>query len=95
MDVNFELSRVSDNMLIAIGKRVCSSDFAVRFFKNKGHPKFYQNRDALEKSIRRAYAIGAFQHRAQIVEMLEDNMQSLRPSLKSTVASGKVKIRHD
>ena len=74
MDVNSQLSFVSDKVLIAIGRRVCSTDYAVRYFKNKGHPKFYKNRNALEKSIRRAYARGAFQHRAQIVEILEDNI---------------------
>jgi len=56
---------------VAQGERVCSTDFAVRFFNKKEHPKFYRNREALERAVRRAWASGAFDHRSQIVAEVE------------------------
>lgn len=35
------------------------------------HKKFYKNRDSLEKTIRRAWEIGAFDHRKQIEFLLK------------------------
>lgn len=37
-----------------LGKRGARSDFAVRFFHHKNHPKFYKNRPALLRAVRRA-----------------------------------------
>jgi len=58
--------------LLRIGKRVCHSDYAVRFYNNKQHPQFYHNQEALKCSIRRAWGVGAFNHKEQIPDILED-----------------------
>jgi len=58
--------------LLRIGKRVCSTDFAVRFYRNKRHPSFHLNKEALRHAIRRAWAQGAFNHREQILDILDD-----------------------
>ena len=58
--------------LLYIGKRICNTDYAIRFYNNKKHKKFYHNRPAVEKAIRRAYAMGAFNHRERIKEILEN-----------------------
>ena len=58
--------------LLKIGKRVCSTDYAVRFYYNKQHPKFHLNKEALKHAIRRAWAVGAFNHQEQIIDILED-----------------------
>ena len=64
------ISKLSDETLIEIGKLVCGTDYAVRFYKNKSHLKFYKNRGLLEKAIRRSFAMGAFDHRETILDYL-------------------------
>ena len=66
------LSKVPDKVLLEIGGYVSKTDFAVRFYNNKKHPQFYKNRELLEKSIRRSYGMGAFNHRETIIDYLED-----------------------
>ena len=57
--------------LLAIGKRIASTDYAVRFYYKKNHPKFHLKREQLEKSVRRAFGIGAFNHKEQAIDILE------------------------
>ena len=64
------ISQLSSETLIELGKLVCRTDYAVRFYNNKKHPNFYRNRELLEKAIRRTYAINAFNHREQIIDYL-------------------------
>ena len=63
--------------LLPAAKVVCGSDYAVRFYNNKNHPGFYKNEEAFRKALRRCVAIGAFDHRATIVRMLD-----LEPSME-------------
>ena len=58
--------------LLRIGKCVRSTDYAVRSYNNKQHPQFYHNQEALKCSIRRAWGVGAFRHKEQILDILED-----------------------
>lgn len=62
--------------LLRIGKRVCSTDYAVRFYNNKNHPQFYHNKEHLQQAIRRAWAVGAFEHREQILDILEGSSRT-------------------
>lgn len=62
-------------LLLKIGKRICSTDYAVRFYYNKNHPKFYKQKDLLIKAIRRAYSMGAFNHREQAHEIVRLNLE--------------------
>jgi len=72
-NIFMELTRkMKISTLLAIGERISSTDYAVRFYYKKNHPKFHLNRGELEKSIRRAYGIGAFNHKGQAVEILEE-----------------------
>ena len=64
------INKLSEKVLLEVGKYVCSTDYAVRFYKNKEHPKFYKNRASLEKAIRRSYGMGAFNHRETILDYL-------------------------
>lgn len=52
------LDAIPVNTLHQIAKRSGSTDYAVRFFNNKQHPKFYRNRETLSKAIRREAANG-------------------------------------
>ena len=56
--------------LMPAAKLVCGTDYAVMFYNNKKHPKFYKNADAFRRALRRCVAIGAFDHRATIIRML-------------------------
>lgn len=44
--------------LLKIGRAVRSTDYAVRFYYKKEHPKFHLNKEALRKAIRREYGMG-------------------------------------
>ena len=57
--------------LMPVAKLVCSSDYAVCFYNNKNHPKFYRNEEAFRKALRRCLHMGAFEHRTTIIEMLD------------------------
>lgn len=58
-------------ILLKIGRATCSTDFAVRYYYNPRHKKFYKQKDKLKKAIRRIWAIGAFNHRKRIIDILE------------------------
>lgn len=65
--------------LLEIGKNICPTDFAVRFYYNKNHPKFYKQRPRLEKAIRRAYTQNAFNHKQQAEEIMKGYKTHLEP----------------
>src|SRR6056297_2004850 len=65
------LKKIETETLLSIGERIAGTDYAVCKFHKKGHPKFYNNREALEKAVSRAYAMDAFDHRYQAKVMLE------------------------
>ncbi len=65
------LGSLSDEVLLEIGRRVASTDFAVRFYNNPKHPKFHQNSRELVRAVRRAWAVGAFDHREQILDAIK------------------------
>lgn len=64
-------------LLLEMGKRVAPTDFAVRFYYDKRHPKFHLNRKSLRKAIRRAWSRGAFEHPEQLCEMLFESENHL------------------
>ena len=77
--------------LLYVGRLVCSTDYAIRFFKNKNHPKFYKNEEAVRHAIRRAYSQGAFDHAKQIGDALFDE-SSFEEYLNTKSDSQKQKI---
>lgn len=76
-DFNDFSKKVPVAVLLAIGRRIASTDYAVRFYDNKQHPKFHTNREALEKAVRRAWSLGAFEHRGQVIELVQREFSSL------------------
>lgn len=68
------INDLPEEVLLKIGKRVCSTDYAVAHYNDDWHPKFYQNKETLQKAIRRCYTIGAFNHKEQIIDIIEFNM---------------------
>ncbi|MDQ0160665.1 hypothetical protein [Alkalibacillus salilacus] len=69
---------LSDETLLKIGKATGSTDFGVRFYYKKQHPKFYKNRFALEKAIKRMWANNAFNHRERTARILDIDLETLR-----------------
>lgn len=65
------IERLPVDVLLKVGKRVCSSDYVVRFYYNENHPKFHKNQSALRHALRRAWAMGAFNHREQMMNVIE------------------------
>lgn len=63
--------------LLRIGKRVCSSDYSVRFYYNTQHPKFHLNKETLKHAIRRTYTIGAFNHKEQIIDIVVEELEEI------------------
>lgn len=51
------LAQLTDAQLLELGKRGASTDFAVRFFHDRHHPKFYHHRPSLLCAVRRAMAV--------------------------------------
>jgi len=56
LDFNESTKVCNIKCLLEIGKTICPDDFAVRFYNNSEHPKYYHNRNQLEQAIRRIYA---------------------------------------
>ena len=59
-------------ILLKMGHAVCNCDFIIQFYYNKRHKIFYKKRNLLEKSIRKTWEIGAFNHRERILKILND-----------------------
>lgn len=57
--------------LMPAAKLVCSTDYAVRFYNNKNHPKFYRNQEAFRHALRRCVAFNAFNHKETLIQMLD------------------------
>jgi len=79
-EFNALVSTLPDHVLLEIGKRTCSTDFAVRFYNDKNHKKFYKNRSELERAIRRMYTIGAFNHREIAVQIIQKHLPNTSQS---------------
>lgn len=61
--------------LLAIGKIFSNTDYAVRFYNNSNHPKFYLKREELEKAIRRG-CVNTFADRYdQVIRYLSWNVE--------------------
>jgi hypothetical protein len=72
MPIEEVINKLPVKTLLRIGKRVCSTDYAVRFYNNKQHPKFHLNKKALRHAIRREWVQGAFKYQERILDILED-----------------------
>ena len=64
--------------LLPIAKVVCGSDYAVYYYNNKHHHGFYHNDEAVRKALRRCLSVGAFEHRATIIRMLDLDIQGVK-----------------
>lgn len=67
------IEKIPVYLLLEMGKRVASTDYVVRYYYNSKHKKFYKNKEGLKKCIRRAWNIGAFNHRRQLLNILESS----------------------
>jgi hypothetical protein len=70
--VAFKINHLPMKDLLFLGKRFCLTDFAVRFYSNKQHPKFFKNREALVHAVRRAFAMGNKETKRKIKEFFEE-----------------------
>lgn len=71
-----ELLRKGDipvKWLLKAGRASSSSDYAVKYYYNKKHPKFYKQKRELLRSVRRAWHENAFNHRERIEAAILDH----------------------
>ena len=52
-------------------KKWNDTDYAVRFYYNKHHPKFYRNQEAFRHALRRCVVFNAFDHKETLIRMLD------------------------
>ena len=74
--------RLPDKILLEVGKLIASTDYAVQFFKNKGHPKFYHNREALERAVRRGWSLSFFYSGERVANYLVRNEYEIKRLLQ-------------
>jgi hypothetical protein len=75
--VTFEefIKSATDEVLLAIGNRVCSEEWAVKNYNFKNHPQFYKNRKRLLSALRLQWDGGSFSRRRQIVDFVCSGMR--------------------
>lgn len=71
MNFSETVATVPDEVLLKIGERIAANDYCVTNFSN-GSPGFKGNRELLLTTVRKAYAIGANNHRSVAMEILVD-----------------------
>lgn len=74
--------RLPDKILLEVGKLIASTDYAVQFFKNKRHPKFYHNRETLERAVRRGWALSFFYSGERVANYLVRNEYEIKRLLQ-------------
>ncbi len=79
--------RLPDKILLEVGKIIARTDYAVRFFKNKGHPKFYHNREALERAVRRGWHLSFFYSGERVADYLVRNEYEINRLLQKNLSS--------
>ena len=83
------ITKTPISLLIKIANRICSTDYKIIPFKNIFNNSEYfdennikelinNNRKYLETSIRKAYQTGAFEHRKQTNDILDDFLDILK-----------------
>ncbi|MFB3764841.1 MAG: hypothetical protein ACE14P_06280 [Methanotrichaceae archaeon] len=77
-DFEYVIENLSDEILLKMGRAVASTEDAIAYFDDEGHPEFYHNRQALLKAIKKAWAIGADDHKEKLVRYLDIYPNDLR-----------------
>jgi len=77
-----------DKTLLEVGKLIANTDYAVRFFKNERHSKFYQNREMLEKSVRHGWAFSNSFGGKRVVDYLVRNQSEILKNLHNEELKG-------
>ena len=66
-----KINTMPAEQLMPAAKVVCGADYAVRYYNNRRHVKYYHNNDAFRYALRRCFSFGAFDHRRIIIRMLD------------------------
>lgn len=69
--------------LLALGRIGAATDYAVRFYYNKQHPKFHKNRAALETAVRRAWSTSFRFYGERMARYLLQHEDNIKQSLKN------------
>lgn len=78
------VSKLSDDILLKIGRSVCPINFAVHFYKNENFPKYYENRQGLVRAVMSAWSHGGLKQRVRVADVLLQHAQK-KQDLQSDV----------
>lgn len=79
--------RAPTSTLLRLGGIAAPTDYAVRYYRNGRHPKFYQRREVLEKAVRRALSRPTFPDReARVIDMVDEVRQEIERQARDQTA---------
>ena len=67
--VNFS----TDTVLLEIGRAFATKEYAVRFFNEREHPRFYKNEERLLYTVQKAILISSFKQWDEVIDILYKN----------------------
>ena len=65
----------ADTVLLEIGRAVATKEYAVRFFNDREHPRFYKNEERLLYTVQKAILISSFKQWEDVIYILYKNKE--------------------
>lgn len=63
----------TSDVLLEIGRVIVPQEYAVRFYKDRSQPRFYNNVERLRYTVLKAISISSFNHWEQVLDILYKN----------------------
>ena len=63
----------TETVLLEIGRAVATKEYAVRFFNDREHPRFYKNEERLLYTVQKAILISSFKQWDDVIDILYKN----------------------
>lgn len=67
------VNTITSDVLLDIGRAVAPQEYAVRFYKDRSQPRFYNNIERLRYTVQKAISISSFNHWEQVLDILYKN----------------------
>ncbi|NLZ47682.1 MAG: hypothetical protein GX895_02645 [Clostridiales bacterium] len=63
----------SGDVLLEVGRAVAPQEYAIRFYKDRSQPRFYNNIERLRYTVLKAITVSSFNHWEQVLNILYKN----------------------
>lgn len=63
----------TSDVLLEIGRAIAPQEYAVRFYKDRSQPRFYNNLERLRYTVLKSISISSFDHWEQVLDILYKN----------------------